>query len=192
MNSDRLGPELSNATDYNAVRGSTSASMPVKDPQTCDPTTTKLLRSSYVIVLASLYSIIAVLAWILICILSRKPIGLPSYIITAGLPSYGWNFASTARLYTNSEHWYTGARVLNSVANTLAIPVISTVCAKAAVPYLQKNKIHFQITMRQMMILADRGRNSPHVYMKLLTPSGWRKYGTTFLGSCLFLTLIGM
>ncbi|MCJ1377755.1 hypothetical protein MMC17_000851 [Xylographa soralifera] len=90
-----------------------------------------------------------------------------------------------------SENWYRLVRILGVITSVLVIPVTSAICSKAVVAYLQHNRRHFHLTLRQAITLADKGWTDPQLYGKLLTTSGWKRYGSSFLMTAMLLNLLG-
>ncbi|KAK5083280.1 hypothetical protein LTR70_008229 [Exophiala xenobiotica] len=47
------------------------------------------------------------------------------------------------------------------------------------------------MTLRQVITLADKGWTSPYIYYRLLAPTGWKRYGSSFIALALLLHAIG-
>lgn len=95
---------------------------------------------------------------------------------------------SLSDAWTANERWYKAANVVWSIVSILTVPVISAVCAGAAVVFTQRTKAN--LTLRQLTILADHGWASPAVYGKLLT-SQRRRIMTSLLALAIGVTILG-
>lgn len=152
-----------------------------------------LRRAPHIVILALLYTVVAIFAWAVLCILTHRPIGARSYQPNLGseteledyLDSAKGNFGTTERLLRAS-------RVCQSLASVLTIPLTSMVCSCAAVAFLQRRaKQSWHVpTLRQSTALADKGWNDPVLITKLIA-GGWKRYGSVFLVFALVLNLIG-
>lgn len=106
--------------------------------------------------------------------------------------STGWISSQPIRAkYDHNERWYKAVQVLQSIVGVLTIPVTSAVCSSAVVIYLQcrTDKSDPKITLRQLMVLADKGWTDVSTYFQLSTE--WTRYGTPFLAWALALHLVG-
>ena len=63
-----------------------------------------------------IYSFVVILSWIITCVLTFQPIGVPTYIKI-------------------TDNWRKAASVGQSIVAVISIPVTSAVCAKAAAVY---------------------------------------------------------
>lgn len=157
---------------------------------------TTLHRSAYVLILVLLYSGLALFAWVVTCILTHRPITAKHYgawIFNKENDGYGWTGAGYINsLYVKNENWYRTARVLQSIVSVLTIPLTSAVCSSAAVIFVQHNRKTFGLSMRQVMVLADKGWTDPATYARLfLTSKGWKRYGSSFLFLTILLIILG-
>ncbi|KAK3658838.1 hypothetical protein LTR56_001709 [Elasticomyces elasticus] len=154
--------------------------------------TAKLRRSGHVLLFVLLYSVLAVLAWTILCILTKRPLMTTKhYGVDFDTPSaYGWTGPSVIHsFYTKNEAWLRAAQVMQSIVAVLTIPLTSAVCSKAAVAFLQQ-RTNSNISLRQTMVLADRGWTDPIIYFKMLA-GGFKRYGTTFLLGATILNILG-
>ena len=154
--------------------------------------TASLRRSGHVLYLVLLYSTLAVFSWVVLCILTKRPItATRHYGVNFDEPhAYGWTGANVIHsFYTKNEKWLRAAQVLQSIVAVLTIPLTSAVCSKAAVAYCQRRS-HRKLSLRQTMVLADRGWTDPIIYLRMLA-GGFKKYGTTFLLGAALLNIIG-
>ncbi len=157
---------------------------------THSPVTAILLsRQAYILGLVAIFASMFIVAWSILCWTSRRPIGRGSYFC----------YGSTVCNYSERERNKQNARTLQYVADAqtvlsavslLTIPLTSTVCAAAAVPWLQSSGRG--MSLRQLMTLADKGWTSPYIYTKLLRPSGWKRYGSSFIALSLLLNILGI
>ena len=151
-----------------------------------------LRRSSYVIYMVLLYAALATFAWVITCIQVYKPLTVGHYGVKVGGDNgYGWSSGEYIHgLYTRNEQYFRASRVLQAVVGVLTIPLTSAICSKAAVAYVQQRKQSSGFSMRQLMVLADRGWTDPGVMSKVLF-DGWKRYGSSFLLAAILLNLLG-
>ncbi|GFF51378.1 lipase 5 [Aspergillus udagawae] len=155
-----------------------------------------LQRSVYILFLTLLYGAAALYAWIIICILTYRPIGANSYgpseldrilsgshLGTTTVPEY------LGALFAKSERYLKAARTVQSLVSVLTIPLTSAVCSQAAVAYIQRKRGAQRPTLRQSMALADKGWTDL-VLLKNLVFGGWNKYRSSLLLFALFLHVL--
>jgi hypothetical protein len=94
--------------------------------------------------------------------------------------------------FAQSERYLRAARVCQSVASVLTIPLTSMVCSCSAVAFLQRRRRQswWNPTLRQSMALADKSWNDPVLIAKL-PAGGWKRYGSLFLLFAIVLNLVG-
>ena len=153
-----------------------------------DPPSEKLFRQSYLLVLVSLYSCLAVFAWVVLCIQNYRPITTHTYSYVSDGDVFQGTLA--ARMKSNAE-WFRAVKVLIAIKDTLIIPLTSTVCASAAVIYVQNFGCRRHFSMQQTITLADKGWNSPDVWLTLLNVNGWKSRGSYFLAFAIVLHVLG-
>lgn len=159
---------------------------------------TRLYRSTYVLLLTLLYMGFAIFAWTVTCILSLRPITANHYgawIWDNNNNGYGASSPKHLQsLYVKNENWFRTARVIQALVGVLTIPVTSAVCSAAAVVFVQRNGSRSDITIRKVMTLADKCWTDPPTYLRTfpyLVSKGWKRYGTSFLFLAMFLCLLG-
>ncbi len=149
----------------------------------------RLPRQSYIVFLVSIYAAMFITAWSILTMTSRRPIGRASYSCDSAVdytcPSAAERRAHNARTQT----YISNAQTLMSAVALLTIPLTATVCAAAAVPWLQR--VGHDMSLRQIMTLADRGWTSPYTYSRLTFPRGWKRYGSSFLVMGIILHALG-
>ena len=125
----------------------------------------KLFRQSYLLFLVSLYiCCLYIFAWVILCVQVQKPITTRTY---GYRPDYtNFKGALSNRMHSNS-HWFRAVKVILAVTNALIIPLTSTVCAGAAVIYVQTVGLCNNFNMRQTITLADKGWTSLPVWLEL-------------------------
>ena len=189
QNADRVSPEA--ASSSHSRRPSPAAE---KSTPTAKIPSTTLHRSGYILVLVLLYAALALTSWVLLCLLTFKPLTAHHYgvdIDTRRNNGYGWVSPLYIHgLYLKSEHIFRAAKVIQAIVSVLTIPLTSAVCSKAAVVFVQHRKQRLGFTLRQLMVLADKGWTDPDVISRLLF-AGWRKYGSSFLLLAILLNLLG-
>jgi hypothetical protein len=145
-----------------------------------------LHKSSYILYIVVIYASLALTAWILICILTFRP------LTTA---RYGYNALESRpdklpANYDKSEAIHRAARIVQSIVTVLAIPLTSAVCSAAAVIFAQSKTKGRRLTMRQTMALADEGWTDPMTIARLVTGRG-KKSSSPLLTFALLLVLLG-
>ncbi|KAG8630013.1 hypothetical protein KVT40_001632 [Elsinoe batatas] len=150
---------------------------------------TTLKRSSYLLVLAMSYSTLAIVAWSLICTLSRKPLTTNSY------HDIGQDLVVRDRVFDRNEEWVRATRFLQALVTVLAIPMASAACSSAAVLFTQNLSLNQRpLSLRQLLVLADRGWSDPETITRFLRPGqvrkDWSRYGTRLLGVSILLALL--
>lgn len=152
------------------------------------PPSDKLFRQSYLLVLVLLYSCLSMIAWIILCVHNKRPITTHTYSYVSNAADYEGVLA--ARMKRNAE-WFRAVKVLLSVTNTLILPLTSTVCASAAVIYVQSFGCRRHFSMQHTSTLADKGWTSPHVWLALLSVKGWKSRGSYFLAFAMVFHALG-
>ncbi|KAI9373941.1 hypothetical protein BJX61DRAFT_551929 [Aspergillus egyptiacus] len=150
-----------------------------------------LHRSANALVLALFYAALMLPSWIITCILTSRPIPTDSYDSISGYHRT-WPGPKQYSLYLQNERWYHAARVLQSIASVLVLPLTSAVCASAAVIYMQRGG---DLTLRQTMALADRSWMDLWTGLKLLPlfqTDTWKRQGSSFLRLALVVSLLGL
>ena len=145
-----------------------------------------LHKSSYILYIVVIYASLALTAWILICILTVRP------LTTA---HYGYNALESRpdklpAKNVKSEAIHRAARIVQSIVTVLAIPLTSAVCSAAAVIFAQSKPKGRRLTMRQTMALADESWTDPTTFTKLVTGRG-KKLNSSLLTCALILVLLG-
>jgi hypothetical protein len=147
--------------------------------------------------LVLLYSVAALYAWVIICILTHRPIGGVGY----GIDQYNATLENWTndkiplewyldRLFDKSEKYFRAARVVQALVSVVTIPLTSAVCSQAAVVYLQQKRWRNGPTLRQSMALADKGWTDINLISKLIL-GGWKKYSSALLLFALSVHLLG-
>ncbi|KAK5700653.1 hypothetical protein LTR97_005170 [Elasticomyces elasticus] len=151
---------------------------------------TTLKRSYYILWIVALYTALSVVSWGIICVLTERPLygkryGYMSSALTLGKSR--WRKPD----YEANERWYQAMRVIQSITGVLTIPVTSAVCSSAAAAFAQYGKSSTRLSMRQMIVLADRGWTDPRTFTQLLTWTGFKRTGSTFLVLAILLNILG-
>jgi len=93
--------------------------------------------------------------------------------------------------YVQNERWLQGARVIQTIVTVSTIPLTSAVCSSAAVVFMQRQCKKAKMSLRQTVVLADKGWTEYEVYAQLLR-GHWKQYGSTFLYLAITLNVLGM
>ncbi|KAI7328117.1 hypothetical protein KC315_g6799 [Hortaea werneckii] len=156
---------------------------------------TLLKRSFYTILIALVYTSLALFAWILLCIQSTRPITTKSYSLNVLKEKVNYDFTSVGGIYpkvspyVRNEEYFQRARVIQALTSVLTIPLTSALCSKAAVAFFQR-KASVGLSMRKLTTMADRGWTDPETILKVFL-GGWQKYGSPFLLFAILLNGLG-
>lgn len=127
------------------------------------------------------------------CIQTERPITTGHYgLFWMDLKDVGWSVHS---LYEKNENWYMAARVLQAAASVSTIRLTSTVCSSVAVVYAQRSRRwspSTDLTVRQMMTLANNGWVDLTVYAQLMTKSDRKRHASPFLILAMLLSILGL
>ncbi|KAL3457441.1 hypothetical protein BJX64DRAFT_17811 [Aspergillus heterothallicus] len=144
-------------------------------------------RSFYAVVFALFYAALVLAPWVIICLLTDRPIGRDRYDAILGSGYWGYDPRDTQSVYEKSERWYHAARVIQAIASVLTLPLTSAICASAAVIFMQRQE---QLTIPQLMSLADRGWLDWATYGRAAVY--WKRYGSSFLLVAILVNVLGM
>jgi hypothetical protein len=146
-----------------------------------EPVATDIPLHSFPLFAFLLYAALALVSWILLCIMSKRPIrGDKSYYNRIS------SYKGDGRFAIN-ERYYMAARILQSIVSLLTIPFTSAVCSVACVAYMQTGHLRTSLTLRQTMALADQGWISPRIWTRLDRMGSLPLYfafGLTLVGRC--------
>ena len=186
LNEERHDPNSTPEVEHLRVSEDSTVPKPAQGAHISRPAQSKLFRQSYLLYLVSLYSCLSIIAWTIICVQTKWPITTHTY---SYVPKPDDHLAN--RMKRNAE-WFRAARVLLAITNTLIVPLTSTVCASAAVIYVQNFGRRRHFTMQHTTTLADKGWSSPQVWLGLLSIEGWKSQGSYFLAFALGFHALGM
>ncbi|PPJ59969.1 hypothetical protein CBER1_10150 [Cercospora berteroae] len=149
-----------------------------------------LHRSGYIVFLVATYSSLALVAWILTCLLTYNPLTVGQYEFNVNERSYGSSAKFFHAKYVKSEEIYRAARTLQTIVALLTIPLTSAVCSAAAPAFAQTGSKQHRLTMRQLMVLADKGWTDPVTIAKVFFGNGTR-FGSRLLFFAVLLNILG-
>ncbi|KAJ5190287.1 uncharacterized protein N7498_009272 [Penicillium cinerascens] len=187
-----FGTEPHSEDDSLSTQQCTESNYEPKPPKPSVP----LRRTVYPVLLVLLYSGAALYAWVIICILTHRPIGGISYgpdQLNRTLTHSPTDIIEPQylnKIFDKSERYLRAARVVQSLVSVVTIPLTSAVCSQAAVVYIQRKRWRNGPTLRQSMALADKGWSDIDLIRKLIL-GGWKKYSSLLLLLGLFLHLLG-
>lgn len=160
---------------------------PSEDVEKADSTpTTTLHRSGYILFIVFIYSSLALTAWVLICLLTFKPLTTDHY----GFHTETHRSRLVEAKYAKGEEIYRAARTIQALVSVLTIPLTSAVCYSAAVVFAQSSRRERRLTVRQMITLADKGWNDPTTIARLLFGHG-KRLSSSLLVFALLLNILG-
>ncbi|PIA92339.1 hypothetical protein CB0940_09144 [Cercospora beticola] len=148
-----------------------------------------LHRSGYTLFLVATYSSLALVAWTLTCLLTYNPLTVGQYELNVHERSYGSSAKFFHAKYVKSEEIYRAARTLQTIVALLTIPLTSAVCSAAAPAFAQTGPRQHRLTMRQLMVLADKGWTDPVTIAKVLCGNG-KKLGSRLLFFAVLLNIL--
>lgn len=139
----------------------------------------KLERHTMSLWLASAFAIASIFIWATTCTLSYKPVQFKTYFDTTGQISRDQ--------FEQNDRWRRVSRIGLQALGTLSIPLTSAVCTKAVVAYFQRSSNNRQptISMRQTLVLADKGWLDLNTWMNLFGPMAGRIYSPLLILSLL-------
>lgn len=146
--------------DSELLSSRSKGSATTTSPNTTSTTTILLPRQTYIQVLVLLYSLVFLTAWFILAWTSVPPIGREKYGSSDSnyyCPSYGYR----KRQNEWTRRAISTAQTLINVVALRTIPLTSTICAAAAVPWLQQTGRG--MSRRQALTLANRDRTSPYI-----------------------------
>lgn len=197
--SSPCAPHSTGETEPSQRESDTSPS-PIQNPSDQDrydpninlQRSTRLHRSSSVLFLVLIYSTITILSWVVTCILTFRPMTAHHYgvwIWNADNDWYGWSPTYLHNRMLQNERWFVAMRTLRAIAAVLTLPVASAVCASAAVIFVQRSTSQSHLSMRKVMVLADRAWADPSSYVKMAL--SWKRYGSVFLLLAILINILG-
>jgi hypothetical protein len=116
-----------------------------------------LKRNYYVCFLVFIYAALAIGSWSILCLLSQRPLIARHYNYDHQHSSFSADDRTLDAIWARNENWLQAALVIWSIVNLSTIPLTSTVCAYAAVRFTQYSSAGRNLTLRQTLVLADRG-----------------------------------
>ncbi|RMZ12630.1 hypothetical protein D0864_00657 [Hortaea werneckii] len=135
---------VANSSSKTGAQSETLVDKATGDEESGLPPSTRLKRSIYTILIALVYSSLALFAWILLCIQSFRPITTRSYRLNVvdgsvyyDFTSHGGPYPQTSP-YVRNEEYFQCARVVQALTSVLTIPLTSALCSKAAVAFFQR------------------------------------------------------
>lgn len=109
---------------------------PSEDVEKTDSTPTVTLhRSGYILFIVLICPSLALTAWVLICLLTFKPLTTEHY----GFDTGTHRSRGLEAKYAKSEEIHRAARTIQAVVSVLTIPPTSAVCSAAAVVFAQSS-----------------------------------------------------
>ena len=178
LNNDYREPNSTPGLDALGIAENSTVPKSAQRAQISRPAPAKLSRQTYLLFPVSLYSCLSIIAWTIICIQTKRPITTHTYSYDSNADDHDGVLAN--QMKSNAE-WFRAARILLTITNTLIIPLTSTVCASAAVIYVQNIGRRRCFSMQHTATLADKGWSSPQVWLTLLSVKGWKSQGSYFL-----------
>jgi hypothetical protein len=142
--------------------------------------------------LVLIYATIAILGWVVTCLLTSRPMTAPRYgvsIFNNDNDLYGWSSTYLQNRMAMNQKWFVAVRVLRAVAAVFTLPVASAVCASAAVVFVQRTGYQSRLSMRKVSLLADRAWADPSAYGMIVV--SWKRYGSVFLLLAIVLNVLG-
>lgn len=178
LNNDCRDPNSTSELEALGVADNSTGPISAQRAQISRPAPAKLSRQSYLLFPVSLYSCLSIIAWTILCVQTKRPMTTHTYSYDSNVDDHDGVLAN--QMKSNAE-WFRAAKILLTITNTLIIPLTSTVCASAAVIYVQNFGRRRCFSMQHTATLADKGWSSPQVWLALLSVKGWKSQGSYFL-----------
>ncbi|KAI1394324.1 uncharacterized protein F4822DRAFT_45154 [Hypoxylon trugodes] len=115
-----------------------------------------------------------IVPWVLICIMTKRPLGSSSY------------YDQTGTHYVDNAAGFLVTQLLKAINAVLAVPVISTLLANAAIVYAMRRRPDQKLNVQQLFALADKGWSN---YLLLLNANSHGR-GSRFLWLAALLVII--
>jgi hypothetical protein len=128
------------------------------------------------------FAAMVIYSWVILAVLSFHPVSTHSW--EAHTDEFN-RYPEKMPNYTMDGNLYRSARIIQSIASVLILPLTSAVCAYAAVIFVQKQKENSSMTMRQVMNLADRRWMDGSLVRDIISGS-WKQHGSAFLALAIF------
>lgn len=151
--------------------------------------TGRLERSRHALNIFIWYAVLAAFTWICTCIMSCRPLTTTRYGY-GDKTDYGSIDAAWPNKYIANEYLYLAIQFLQAVVAVLTIPTTTAICAQGAVIYMQRNRRNGGLTLRQTIVLADKGWTDIGVLSHVLR-RGWKRFGTCFLAIAVAIHVLG-
>ncbi|KAF2417530.1 hypothetical protein EJ08DRAFT_739364 [Tothia fuscella] len=181
IHDDGVSPPTFTSFDRHVSLPLSEKTLPVEQPQT-----TALESSSLAPIVFLFYASLTIYSWLTFCVLNFRPFEVHYW-------SYDRNehdklFGYWPEGYERSQRMYRAAVIINSLVAVLGIPLTSTICARAAAKYAQRQRKSF--TIRQSMALANRDWANLLRWRALVYGNNRRSYGNRFLWSAVILHVL--
>ena len=163
----------------------------VKEKSIASDKTCYLHRSTHALILFGVYAILATFAWIMICILSFRPVTTQTYALNMDIYQPYPILNEVRARYSRNDDIFQAITIFQAIVAVLTIPVASAICTAAAVIFTQRNSYNSRLTLRQTMVLADKGWTDVELLTKLAL-KGWKLYGSSLLAIAIAVHLLGM
>ena len=122
------------------------------------------------------YIPLLVIPWALLCVLTYRPLQLPSYVNQKGI----YHPAD----FEGNENWQVAIRFANTVTAIITLPLVSAILSQASVIYTQRRKISQKMSLLQTFALADKGWSDVTVWTSRKKQSPLLIVGAAFFGLC--------
>lgn len=165
-------------------------SVPKTEGRAKQEPTCYLQRSAHALYLFALYATLAIFTWVMICILNFRPVTTTTYSYNADLKRDYLFAADASALYTRNTQVFQAITIFQAIVAVLTIPITSAICTAAAVIFTQRNVYNSKITLRQTIVLADKGWTDVELLTDIVL-KGWKRYGTNFLAIAIVIHVLG-
>lgn len=115
-----------------------------------------LMSSKHALTIFVWYAVLAILTWTCTCVMVYRPLTTKTYGYDDKTLWEGF-VPTTQKKYVHNENLYLALRILQSVVAVVTIPTTSAICAQGAVIFMQRNEHNAAMTLRQTIVLADKG-----------------------------------
>ncbi|KAI0014212.1 hypothetical protein F4779DRAFT_211979 [Xylariaceae sp. FL0662B] len=169
---DSEQPPTSTRQCTHEIRPGTSTQRATASPARAKPTLRYRKTPTCLLII---YLPTLIVPWVLICIMTKRPLGSSSY------------YEQTGKSYVNNAAGLLAAQVLKTINAVLAVPIISTMLAHAAIVYAMRRRHDQKLNIQQLFALADKGWSN----MLLLWSANSRGKSSRFLWLAALLIALG-
>jgi hypothetical protein len=131
-------------------------------------------RSYTAIFVVALYSCLALLSWIILCVLNYRPLTTAHYGVSGDTNYYRKRDATHSQaleppmpVFAANERWLTAARALQFIVAVVAVPMTVAICARASYIFTQEGVRKGRLSRRQLTVFTEKAWSDPRSWMSM-------------------------